>query len=83
MAFIYLFYRWSYLLYQTVKHFASGRDIASLWNEVRPTLMIFQNAAVLEVIYVLRSTIEYYAKCQDFSFNNQDCMSNADTRWEM
>lgn len=44
---------WSYLLYQVIKHYATGNDITTLWDTVRPTVMIFQNAAVLEVFHVI------------------------------
>ncbi|KAK9503983.1 hypothetical protein O3M35_010432 [Rhynocoris fuscipes] len=43
---------WSYLLYQTINHFLSGNDITTLWNEVKPTVVIFQNAALLEILNV-------------------------------
>jgi len=43
---------WSYLLYQLVTHYMSGRTTESLWPEVKLTLLIFQNAAVLEIVNV-------------------------------
>ncbi|XP_054271448.1 very-long-chain (3R)-3-hydroxyacyl-CoA dehydratase hpo-8 [Macrosteles quadrilineatus] len=43
---------WSYLLYQLVNHYTSGRTTDTLWNEVRLTVIIFQNAAVLEILNV-------------------------------
>lgn len=49
---------WSYLLYQVVKHYISGNDSTTLWDAVRPTVMIIQNAAVLEVLNVILGLVK-------------------------
>uniref|UniRef100_A0A0P4VR67 Very-long-chain (3R)-3-hydroxyacyl-CoA dehydratase n=1 Tax=Rhodnius neglectus TaxID=72488 RepID=A0A0P4VR67_9HEMI len=43
---------WAYVLFLTVNHFISGKNVATLWDVVKPTLLIFQNAALLEVLNV-------------------------------
>lgn len=46
----YLFFRWSYMLYQLVHYYASDlRKTSSLWEYIGTTVVIFQNAALLEV----------------------------------
>ncbi|CAH1403351.1 unnamed protein product [Nezara viridula] len=52
------FLGWSYLLYQVVIHYASGKDSSSLWEAVKFTLMVFQNAAVLEVLHVMLGLVK-------------------------
>lgn len=49
---------WSYLLFQVAKHFASGKDISTLWEVTRPIVMIIQNSAVLEVVHVLLGLVK-------------------------
>uniref|UniRef100_A0A224XWW1 Very-long-chain (3R)-3-hydroxyacyl-CoA dehydratase n=1 Tax=Panstrongylus lignarius TaxID=156445 RepID=A0A224XWW1_9HEMI len=43
---------WAYVLFLTVSHFISGKNLSSLWDVVKPTLLLFQNAALLEVLNV-------------------------------
>lgn len=43
-------YRWSYLLFQLINHYVSGSK-TSLYDTVEWTVIIFQNAAVLEVVH--------------------------------
>lgn len=42
---------WSYLMYQTVTHFFNRRSLDSFWPEIKWTVFIFQNAAILEVLH--------------------------------
>ncbi|VVC94153.1 unnamed protein product [Leptidea sinapis] len=41
---------WSYLLWQTLVHFLNRGTLDTFWNEIKWTVIIFQNAAVLEII---------------------------------
>lgn len=52
------FLGWSYLLYQVLFHYASGKDSASLWEAVKVIVLIFQNAAVLEVLHVMLGLVK-------------------------
>jgi hypothetical protein len=45
----YLNFRWSYLLFQIVNFYVNPPKDQSLWNVVKYTVGIFQNAAVFEV----------------------------------
>mmetsp|Transcript_7215 Transcript_7215/g.30719 ORF Transcript_7215/g.30719 Transcript_7215/m.30719 type:complete len:219 (+) Transcript_7215:34-690(+) len=47
------FVGWGYILYQLVLNFANGYDPSTLWESVGCALMIFQNAAVLEIVHSL------------------------------
>ncbi|XP_050673744.1 very-long-chain (3R)-3-hydroxyacyl-CoA dehydratase hpo-8 [Leptidea sinapis] len=40
---------WSYLLWQTLVHFLNRGTLDTFWNEIKWTVIIFQNAAVLEI----------------------------------
>lgn len=44
---------WSWVLWLTLSHYLCGGERDALWNDVRPPLMIFQNAAILEVLNVM------------------------------
>lgn len=46
----FFFSRWSYLLYQLIEHYIQG-NTSSLYEKVKWTVIIFQNAAVLEVVH--------------------------------
>ncbi|RZF36620.1 hypothetical protein LSTR_LSTR007323 [Laodelphax striatellus] len=43
---------WSYLLFQVARHYLSGKGNDTIWEEVKPTVIVFQNAAVLEILNV-------------------------------
>uniref|UniRef100_A0A1B6FPQ3 Very-long-chain (3R)-3-hydroxyacyl-CoA dehydratase n=1 Tax=Cuerna arida TaxID=1464854 RepID=A0A1B6FPQ3_9HEMI len=43
---------WSYLLYQVTQHYMGGKSTDTLWAEVKLTVLVFQNAAVLEILHV-------------------------------
>uniref|UniRef100_A0A1B6L6H3 Very-long-chain (3R)-3-hydroxyacyl-CoA dehydratase n=1 Tax=Graphocephala atropunctata TaxID=36148 RepID=A0A1B6L6H3_9HEMI len=43
---------WSFLLYQVAHHYVSGKSTETLWPEVKLTVLVFQNAAVLEIVHV-------------------------------
>ncbi|XP_046668468.1 very-long-chain (3R)-3-hydroxyacyl-CoA dehydratase 2 [Homalodisca vitripennis] len=43
---------WSYLLYQVTQHYMAGKSTDTLWTEVKLTVLVFQNAAVLEILHV-------------------------------
>ncbi|XP_047523370.1 very-long-chain (3R)-3-hydroxyacyl-CoA dehydratase hpo-8 [Pieris napi] len=42
---------WSYLLWQTIIHFLNRGSLDTYWNEIKWTVYIFQNAAVLEILH--------------------------------
>ncbi|XP_026323874.1 very-long-chain (3R)-3-hydroxyacyl-CoA dehydratase hpo-8 [Hyposmocoma kahamanoa] len=42
---------WSYLLLQTLTHFLNRGTLDTYWDEIKWTVIIFQNAAVLEVLH--------------------------------
>ncbi|KAG7304431.1 hypothetical protein JYU34_011372 [Plutella xylostella] len=42
---------WSYLLWQTLTHFLNRGTLDTFWNEINSTVVIFQTAAVLEVLH--------------------------------
>lgn len=42
---------WSYLLWQTLIHFLNRGTLDTFWKEIKWTVVIFQNAAVLEVLH--------------------------------
>ncbi|XP_072936048.1 very-long-chain (3R)-3-hydroxyacyl-CoA dehydratase hpo-8 [Epargyreus clarus] len=41
---------WSYLLLQSLTHFLNRGTLDTFWDEIKWTVIIFQNAAVLEVV---------------------------------
>lgn len=43
---------WSYLLLQILGHYLSFNDTTPLWEKVKWTVIIFQNAALIEVVNV-------------------------------
>lgn len=47
------FYSWSYLLVQIVGYYLTPQPKASLYDTVKWTLFIFQNAAVLEIVHAV------------------------------
>lgn len=42
---------WSYMLLQTLSHFLNRGTLETFWHEIKWTVIIFQNAAVLEVLH--------------------------------
>lgn len=53
---------WSFMLYQLFNYYASGlRKTTSLWDYIGPTVVIFQNAALLEIVHaatgIVRSNV--------------------------
>ncbi|BES98008.1 Hypothetical protein NTJ_10824 [Nesidiocoris tenuis] len=44
---------WSYVLYKAVIHYLTGGSTDALWSVVGPSLLLFQNAALLEVLNVM------------------------------
>lgn len=47
---LYLSLRWSYMLYQLIAYYTIDRGVEkTLWEYLACTVIIFQNAAVLEV----------------------------------
>ncbi|CAH0722580.1 unnamed protein product, partial [Brenthis ino] len=42
---------WSYLLLQTATYFLNRGTLDNYWNEVKWTIIIFQNAAILEILH--------------------------------
>lgn len=42
---------WSYLLWLVIKHYTSTKKDESLWENVNLVVIIFQNAAVLEILH--------------------------------
>ncbi|XP_026726074.1 very-long-chain (3R)-3-hydroxyacyl-CoA dehydratase hpo-8-like [Trichoplusia ni] len=44
---------WSYMLLQTLTHFLDRGSLETFWPLIKPTVVIFQNAAVLEVIHAV------------------------------
>ncbi|CAH2068586.1 unnamed protein product, partial [Iphiclides podalirius] len=42
---------WSYLLWQSLVHFLNRGTLDTYWEEIKWTVIIFQNAAVLEVLH--------------------------------
>eukprot|EP01101_Sappina_pedata_P006934 TRINITY_DN3563_c0_g1_i1.p1 TRINITY_DN3563_c0_g1~~TRINITY_DN3563_c0_g1_i1.p1 ORF type:complete len:240 (-),score=100.73 TRINITY_DN3563_c0_g1_i1:91-768(-) len=47
------FFGWSYILVLTLVHLANGHGFDTVWDTVHIPLLIFQNAAILEVIHPL------------------------------
>lgn len=43
------YFRWAYLLYLIITYYVAGPKEVPLWDAVKPILVIFQNAALLEV----------------------------------
>jgi hypothetical protein len=44
-----LYFRWAYLLYLIIIYYVANPKKVPLWDVVKPVVVIFQNAAVLEV----------------------------------
>ncbi|XP_049888017.1 very-long-chain (3R)-3-hydroxyacyl-CoA dehydratase hpo-8 [Pectinophora gossypiella] len=42
---------WSYLLWQSLTHFLNRGTLDTFWEEIKWTVIIFQNAAILEVVH--------------------------------
>ncbi|XP_045508424.1 very-long-chain (3R)-3-hydroxyacyl-CoA dehydratase hpo-8 [Colias croceus] len=42
---------WSYMLWQTLVHFLNRGTLDTFWEEIKWTVYIFQNAAVLEILH--------------------------------
>ncbi|XP_013144712.1 PREDICTED: very-long-chain (3R)-3-hydroxyacyl-CoA dehydratase hpo-8 [Papilio polytes] len=42
---------WFYLLWQSLVHFLNRGTLTTFWDEVKWTIVIFQNAAILEVVH--------------------------------
>ncbi|KAJ0181172.1 hypothetical protein K1T71_003257 [Dendrolimus kikuchii] len=42
---------WAYMLIQTLSHFLNRGTLDTFWDEIKWTVVIFQNAAVLEVLH--------------------------------
>ncbi|XP_038209584.1 very-long-chain (3R)-3-hydroxyacyl-CoA dehydratase hpo-8 [Zerene cesonia] len=42
---------WSYMLWQTIVHFLNRGTLDTFWEEIKWTVYIFQNAAVLEILH--------------------------------
>ncbi|XP_066602424.1 very-long-chain (3R)-3-hydroxyacyl-CoA dehydratase hpo-8 [Prorops nasuta] len=49
---------WSYLLYQLLDYYLLPGNKASLWDTVKLTVIIFQNAAVLEIIHAATGLVK-------------------------
>jgi len=47
------FLGWSYILFLLVQHYASGGSYETVWEKIRAPLIIFQNAAAIEVLHAL------------------------------
>lgn len=57
---LYLVFRWTYLLLQTLGYFLNRGKLENYWDEIKWTVVIFQNAAILEVrIYCLIFDLVY------------------------
>ncbi|KAF4527504.1 hypothetical protein B566_EDAN016201 [Ephemera danica] len=48
---------WSYLLYQMILYYTNPSPEQSLWETVKWTVIVFQNAAILEVIHALTGLV--------------------------
>uniref|UniRef100_A0A2A4IV79 Very-long-chain (3R)-3-hydroxyacyl-CoA dehydratase n=1 Tax=Heliothis virescens TaxID=7102 RepID=A0A2A4IV79_HELVI len=44
---------WSYMLLQTLSHFLNRGSLDTFWPVIKTTVVIFQNAAVLEIVHSL------------------------------
>ncbi|XP_075985304.1 3-hydroxyacyl-CoA dehydratase 1 [Anticarsia gemmatalis] len=44
---------WSYMLLQSLSHFLNRGTLDTFWTEIKWTVIIFQNAAVLEIVHSL------------------------------
>lgn len=42
---------WSYMLWQSLVHFLNRGTLDAFWSEIKWTVIIFQNAAVLEILH--------------------------------
>ncbi|XP_075235707.1 3-hydroxyacyl-CoA dehydratase 1 isoform X2 [Lycorma delicatula] len=49
---------WSYLLYQVISHYLSGKGTDTIWEVVKPTVVVFQNAAVFEIFNVAAGLVK-------------------------
>jgi len=44
---------WSWLLFEVIRHFADGKPYQTIWPHIEFPLLVFQNAAILEVLHSL------------------------------
>lgn len=55
----YMFCRWTNILVKVILHYVLGNSTDSLWETVKLAVIIFQNAAVLEVRHVVENTLYF------------------------